>query len=329
MSTPPKPFAFTSGVRMLSLQRHLQTLELDILLGHVVALDHRVDRRVRRLHGVLQALQEGMQEFLDDFGLLGGEFRIHDDRVAIEIDAVIGHQHHGDVVGRNAAVLQVDVGREREAGDGIDLAGRQHRLAHREADILDRDLGRIDVVGLGEDLPLRIGAVRGRRAELLAFEILRIHGTAALAADNRKRRLVVDHEDGLDRHVRIGVAELDQRIDVAEADVVGAGRDAVQRLERAAGGVDRDVETFGLVIALVGGDQERRRRALEFPVEREFHRRLRSGGAAGDSHCGGGQQGRPPERFHNTNHLLVLSRLVPSCAGLGRRRLWGDFSGSR
>ena len=52
----------------------------------------------------------------------------------IEIDAVIGHQQHRDVVRRDAAILQVDVGGERKPGDGIDLAAREHRLAHREAD---------------------------------------------------------------------------------------------------------------------------------------------------------------------------------------------------
>ncbi len=75
----------------------------------------------------------------------------------------------------------------------------QHRLAHREADVLDGHLGGVDVVGLHEDLPLGVGAVRRWRAELLAFEILRLGDAAALAADDGEGRLVVDHEDGLDR----------------------------------------------------------------------------------------------------------------------------------
>ena len=72
---------------------------------------------------------------------------------------------------------------------------------------------------------------------------------------------------------RIRVAELDQRVDVAEAHLVGAGGDAVDRLERARRGVDGDVEPFGLEVALVDRDQERRRRAFELAVEREFDRR--------------------------------------------------------
>jgi hypothetical protein len=69
---------------------------------------------------------------------------------------------------------------------------------------------------------LRVGAVRGRRAELLAFEILGRGDTAALARDDRERRIAIDHEDRLDRRLRVLVAELDQRVDVAERHVVGA-----------------------------------------------------------------------------------------------------------
>src|SRR5207237_454479 len=125
-----------------------------------------------------------------------------------------------------------------------------------------------------EDRPLREGAIRGWRAELLALQILWRGDASALAADNGERGLVVDYEHGLDRRARIGVTELDQRIDVAEAHVVGARRDAIDRFERAGGRIDRHVEPFGLVIALVNRDHERRGRALEFEIEREFDRRL-------------------------------------------------------
>ena len=52
--------------------------------------------------GVLEALDEGAQEALHGLRLLGGEFRIDDDGVAVEIDAVVGHQQHDDVVDRHA-----------------------------------------------------------------------------------------------------------------------------------------------------------------------------------------------------------------------------------
>ncbi len=93
-----------------------------------------------------------------------------------------------------------------------------------------------------------------------------------LRADDREGRLVVDHEDRLDRHVRIGVAELDQRVDVAEAHVVGARRDAVDRLERAAGGVDRDVRGLRPCSSPCRAATRNGAEALEFEVEREFHR---------------------------------------------------------
>ena len=150
----------------------------------------------------------------------------------------------------------------------------QHRLAHREADVLDRHLGGVDAVRLREDRPLRIGAVRRRARRASCLRDPSASTTPRLLRPTIENgRLVVDHEHGLDRRARIGVAELDQRVDVAEAHVVGARRDAVDRLERAAGGVDGDVEALGLEVALVDRDHERRRRAFELAVEREFDRR--------------------------------------------------------
>jgi hypothetical protein len=104
---------------------------------------------------------------------------------------------------------------------------------------------------------------------------------AALARDDRERRAVVDHEHRLDRRGRVLVAELDQRIDVAEAHVVGAGGNTGDRLQRAGRGIDGDVESLSLVVALVEPDQERCRRALELEVEAEFDRCLRRGRSGG------------------------------------------------
>ena len=142
---------------------------------------------------------------------------------------------------------------------------------------------------------MRIGAVRRRGAELLAFKVLRRDDATALAPHDRERRLVVDHEHRLDRRAWIGVAELDQRIDVAEAHVVGAGRDAIDRLERTARGVDGDVEPLGLEVALVDRDHERRGGALELEVEREFDGRLRGGGVKRKRRCGGENKSDPAE----------------------------------
>src|SRR4029077_421716 len=185
----------------------------------------------------------------------------------------------------------------REAGGVLDRYARQHGLAHREADGDDRYFGGSHASPQQEDRRLRGGAVRRRRAELFAFEIFRRSDAAALAPDDRERRLVVDHEYGLDRRARVGVAELDQRIDVAEAHVVGAGGDAIDRLKRAGRGIDRDVEAFGLEVALVDRDHERGSRALELEVERELDgglllRRDRGGG---EQRCGENSDPAEPE----------------------------------
>ena len=90
--------------------------------------------------------------------------------------------------------FQVDVGRIRQPGDGIDLAVLQHRLSHRNADALDLHLGGVDAVGLCEYRPLRKCRVCRRRAENLAFEVFRLLDAAALAPDDGEGRFVVDHD---------------------------------------------------------------------------------------------------------------------------------------
>jgi hypothetical protein len=153
-------------------------------------------------------------------------------------------------------------------------------FAHREADVLDLDLGGIDLVLVHERLPLRIGAVGRGRAEHPAFQILRLGDAGLGGGGDREGWLVIDHQHRLDGLVGVLVAELDQRVDVEESDRIGAGGNARDAGDRAGPRVDRDVEPFGLVVALVDGDEVGRGRALEFPVEGEFHvglRRRRAG----------------------------------------------------
>ena len=108
------------------------------------------------------------------------------------------------------------------------------------------------------------------RAEHLAFEVLRLGDAGLGRRRDGERRLVVHHHDGDDLLVRVLVLELDQRIDVEEAERIGAGGDAGDAGDRAGAGVDGDVEAFGLVVALVDGDEIGRRRAFELPVEGEL-----------------------------------------------------------
>src|SRR5688572_10892973 len=67
-------------------------------------------------------------------------------------------------------------------------------------------------------------------------------------------------------------------------------------LHRAGPGVDRDVEAFGLVVALVDGDEVRCRRAFEFPVEGKLQIRLGRRGAGRDRN--GCKQPEKPGRSH-------------------------------
>src|SRR5262249_28006441 len=95
------------------------------------------------------------------------------------------------------------------------------------------------------------------------------------------RRSVVDHEYRLDRHAGVLVTKLDERIDIAEAHVVGAGGNTRNRLEGTGRAVDGDVEPLRLVVALVDPDQKWRRRTLELEIEAELDRRLGCGAVDG------------------------------------------------
>src|SRR6266849_6495467 len=87
---------------------------------------------------------------------------------------------------------------------------------------------------------------------------------------------VLDHQHRLDLLLRVLVLELDQRVDVEEAERIGAGGDPRDAGDRAGAGVDRHVEAFGLVVALVDGDEVGGGGTLELPVEGELDVGLRA-----------------------------------------------------
>ena len=123
------------------------------------------------------------------------------------------------------------------------------------------------------------------RAHLLALQIRRRPDARLLEGEHRRGRRVVDHHD---RHRLVGggrvvADELDQRGQVREAHLVGARRDPVDRVARAAARVDLDVELLLREIALRLGQQERRGVPLEAPVELELDLLLRDGRAGSQS----------------------------------------------
>ena len=190
---------------------------------------------------------------------------------------------------------------EGEAGDGVDLARHQHRFTYREADVLDGHLAGVDGVLLDERLPLGVGTVGSRRAEDASFKVARRLDAGPGQRDDRERRRVVDHENPLDRHVRILVTELDQRVDVGETELVHAAGDARDRLQRTLAGVDGDVQPLVGEVALVEGQQVGGARTFELPVERELDGELIGAHGNRSQRCadGGGQhQRRAMECLH-------------------------------
>ena len=77
-------------------------------------------------------------------GILGD-----DHGIAVELQAVVGHQGRGDVIFRHTKPYQVQIGRKREPGDESTLP-RPASARGSETNRLDLDLANIDIVGLGE-----------------------------------------------------------------------------------------------------------------------------------------------------------------------------------
>ena len=86
--------------------------------------------------------------------------------------------------------------------------------------------------------------IPGRRAELFSFQVFRHRYAAALARDDRAGGLIVNHKYRFERGASLLVTELDECVDIAEAHVIGAGRDAIDRLQRTVSRLDRHFEVF-------------------------------------------------------------------------------------
>jgi hypothetical protein len=79
----------------------------------------------------------------------------------------------------------------------------------------------VDTGSLNENGPLCKSGIPGRSAELFSFQVFRHRDAAALARDDRAGGLVVNHKHRFERGASLLVTELDECVDIAEADVVG------------------------------------------------------------------------------------------------------------
>jgi hypothetical protein len=131
-------------------------------------------------------------------GLGVRQCRIDDDGEPVGLAAIVGEFQHRQIVGRHAPVLKIDRGQIGKSGDGVDLAGRQHRLAHRGADAALSDVLDLDVVLLGHRRPQPDRQIAFGNAQGLALDIRQCLNAAALAGDDGVGRFVEQHEDRLD-----------------------------------------------------------------------------------------------------------------------------------
>src|SRR5262245_7537076 len=233
---------------------HTQSCELHLLFGVLIASENRFDRARGTCDRVLQPFEKGTQEASHGLGIFRRKLRIHDDRIAIEFEAMVTHQHDNNVVHRYAAIFKRKIGGKRKSGDGIDLAVGKDRLTRRKSDVEDRYLSDVDPRRLSKDGPLGKSGIPGRRTDLFSFQVFRHRYAAALACDDGAGGLVVDHEYRFERGTSISVTELDKRVDIAEAYVEGARGDAIDRFKRTVSRLDRDFEFFRDEIASVYRD---------------------------------------------------------------------------
>ena len=123
-------------------------------------------------------------------------------------------------------------------------------------------------------------------------------------------RPVVHHVDRDRRFCGLFGGELDQRIDVAEADVIGAVGHQRDRRAGAVALVHGDVEAGGFEIAAVVGEEKPALRALVFPVQHHFQ--LGFGGRRRGVRKRDGSRERGGER---ETQRRVIEVMTGSCCG--------------
>src|SRR5262249_220306 len=149
------------------------------------------------------------------------------------------------------AIFKREVRGERETGGGVDLTGGKHGFGHGESNVNNRHLAGADSGRPTKNGQSGEGATSGGPARLLSFQALGRRTPPPFRGADPRGWVVVDHEYRLEGGTFVSVMELDERIDIAEADVVGAGGDAIDRFERTVSRLDHHVELFRCEIAPV------------------------------------------------------------------------------
>ncbi len=216
---------------------------------------------------------EGAQEPAHGLGLLLKELGRGHHGVAVEVEPVFGVEERDDVLLGDAGRLEVEDRGEEMGADRVYLPFDEERLPQRGVHAHPGDLRRVQAHRLGEHREQPPGGVARRRTELSSLQFLGIRDVAALQGHDGERGVVKDHADGDERLVGVASVELDHRVDVGIAQVIGAARDLAHRVRGPVPSVNRDIQAFLSEVPLVEGHQERRLWPLEHPVEREFELR--------------------------------------------------------
>ena len=252
------------------VHRRDQVLQFDLGVEQRLTFQRRLDAHARVGEHIFEALRDRPQEAGHRLGILLDEILRDDDGIAVQVQPEVAVLHHVHFLARVLVDLaQAKPDRIDVAGNGVDVAAHQHLLAQARLHVLP-----VDFLGInagcfrkgGEQLERR---VVNRRAERLAFELLRRGDVLVLHRVDRERRNTIKHEHGFRRVFRMLGREDCQRVDVAEADIVGPACYARDRRARPFALVHLDVEAFGFEISFVLGDEEPRLRALVLPIEDE------------------------------------------------------------
>ncbi len=259
------------GMAHLVLQGGDEALLLDRAIDQRLALGDRGNRRVIVLQRVDDAAVEGGDDGAQGVGTLVHQLAGDDQAVGIEVHAVVAVIDEAELLVRiDAGGLGREADRVDEAEGPVDLAALEHLLAQVRRHVGDRHLGRVDLGQAREGGEELQRAVIGRTADILALEVLRLLDRSVRLHRDGEGRAVEHHVDADGRRrigARLAAGERDQRVDVAEAHVIGAGAHRADRRARAIALVDVEFDAGLPEIAVVLREEEPALRPLVAPVQ--------------------------------------------------------------